>query len=72
VNHHIGGGERLSSSNADFDEYWRYHLTREHLRRYPAPRVLGKRQAGMPGRYSQTSRRESSTVVLARLRLVSG
>jgi hypothetical protein len=22
-------------SNGDFDEYWRFHLTREHQRLYP-------------------------------------
>ena len=63
---------RAVMSNGDFDEYWRHHLAREHERPYPAPRVRGESQAGMPGRYSQTTRRESSTVLLARLRLVSG
>jgi hypothetical protein len=24
-------------ANGDFDDYWRYHLTQEHQRLYPAP-----------------------------------
>jgi hypothetical protein len=34
--------------------------------------ALRLRQAGVFGRYSQTTRRESRTVVLVRVRLVSG
>lgn len=28
---------RAVISNGDFEEYWRFHLTREHQRLYPAP-----------------------------------
>jgi hypothetical protein len=36
----LGGAEavltlRAVISNGDFDDYWRYHLAREHQRRYP-------------------------------------
>ena len=28
---------RAAISNGDFEDYWRYHLEREHPRLYPAP-----------------------------------
>jgi hypothetical protein len=45
---------RAVISNGDFDEYWRYHLTREHQRLYPAQHKESTHSAPDPS--LQTSR----------------
>ena len=39
---------RAVISNGDFDEYWRFHLTRQHQRLYPAQRKASTHSAPDP------------------------